>query len=410
MDPKLIKTEAEYQAALAQVDALMAAPAGSRDAATLELWAHLVEEYEATRYPISLPDPIAAIRFRMEQQGLKPADLIPYLGSKSRVSEVLSGKRPLSKTMIRGLHAGLGIPAEVLLAEPSRTLPADFAGIDWSTFPLSVIVRRRWFGAAVPSRQYLLDRAEEFLGPFLAPLLSTHAEASALRQTTRNGSTIDEKALLCWKARVWQLARDQHVGTYDSQVVTHQFISEVARLSVLDDGPTVAGEMLAKVGVCLIIEPPMPHTLLDGAAMRIDGSAPIVALTLRYDRLDNFWFTLCHELAHVALHLKDQQTDSILDNLDEIEDSDRERGANCTATQAMISEDDWAHFLRQGIPTPADVVRFARSMRLDPAIVAGRYRKETNNYKVFQPLIGSGRVRAMFAQLGRPIACEPSSA
>ncbi len=81
----------------------------------------LVEAYEEKHYPIALPNPISAIKFRMEQQGLKQSDLIPYIGSKSKVSEVLSGKRALSKQMIRALHEGLNIPLEVLIQEEERS-------------------------------------------------------------------------------------------------------------------------------------------------------------------------------------------------------------------------------------------------------------------------------------------------
>ena len=81
--------------------------------------------YEPKAFPIGLPDPLAAIQFRMEQQGLKAKDLIPYFGSASKVSEVLSGKRRLSVTMMRNLVEGLGIPAKVFLATPKRTTNAD---------------------------------------------------------------------------------------------------------------------------------------------------------------------------------------------------------------------------------------------------------------------------------------------
>jgi HTH-type transcriptional regulator/antitoxin HigA len=93
----------------------------------LELWSLLVENYEEEHFPIDPPDPIEAIRFRMDQEGLTRADLIPYLQSKSKVSEVLSGKRPLSLSMIRALHSGLKIPAEVLVQEaaaPYRAGPS----------------------------------------------------------------------------------------------------------------------------------------------------------------------------------------------------------------------------------------------------------------------------------------------
>lgn len=115
MKPKVIKTKRDHQAALAHVEALMGKP--SPDEAELELWALLVEKYEEGHFPIAAPDPIEAIRFRMEQAGLAPADLQPYMQSKSKVSEVMNRKRPLSLSMIRALHRGLQIPAEVLVQE-----------------------------------------------------------------------------------------------------------------------------------------------------------------------------------------------------------------------------------------------------------------------------------------------------
>ncbi|MBX3729301.1 MAG: hypothetical protein KF858_08970 [Candidatus Sumerlaeia bacterium] len=120
MRAKLIKTDADHEAALARIDALWNAKPGTARGDEFELLVHLVEEYEARRFPIPLPDPVDAIRFRMEQQGLKAADLIPFIGPKSRVSEVLNGKRSLSLAMIRKLHAGLGIPLEVLVQGPRR--------------------------------------------------------------------------------------------------------------------------------------------------------------------------------------------------------------------------------------------------------------------------------------------------
>ena len=122
MEPKILKTEEEYEAALVQLHKHMHAKPGTAKADRLELWAKLVEDYENVHYPIEAPDPVDAILFRMEQANLKPKDLEPYLGSKSKISEVLSRKRSLTLSMIRKLHRGLGIPAEALLAEPLKTL------------------------------------------------------------------------------------------------------------------------------------------------------------------------------------------------------------------------------------------------------------------------------------------------
>jgi HTH-type transcriptional regulator/antitoxin HigA len=115
MKPKVIKSEAEYDAALRRIDKIFDAKPGTPRGDELELLATLVELYEKEAFPIDLPDALTAIRFRMEQQGLQAKDLIPYLGSASKVSEVLSGRRGLSLQMIRNLVEGLGIPAEVLV-------------------------------------------------------------------------------------------------------------------------------------------------------------------------------------------------------------------------------------------------------------------------------------------------------
>lgn len=120
--PKIIKTERDHQHALARVNELFAAAPGAPEGDELELWLLLIEKYEEEKFPIDLPDPVEAIRFRMDQANLKQKDLVPMIGSKSKVSEVLSGKRDLSLTMIRNLVEKLGIPAEVFLRQ-SETKP-----------------------------------------------------------------------------------------------------------------------------------------------------------------------------------------------------------------------------------------------------------------------------------------------
>ncbi len=117
MKPKVIRTEQQYETVLRRIGQLMGAAAGSQDADELDVLAALVELYEEKNHPVGPPDPIEAIRFRMEQGGLRQTDLVPFIGSRGKVSEVLSGIRPLSLRMIRALHEGLGIPAETLLQE-----------------------------------------------------------------------------------------------------------------------------------------------------------------------------------------------------------------------------------------------------------------------------------------------------
>jgi HTH-type transcriptional regulator/antitoxin HigA len=116
MKIKLIKTEADYSAALARIDELFDATPGSKNFDEAELLMKLVEFYEEQHYKIEAPDPIEAIKFRMEQMGMKRVDLEQYLGTRARVSEILNKQRNLSLAMIKKLHKEFGIPAESLLA------------------------------------------------------------------------------------------------------------------------------------------------------------------------------------------------------------------------------------------------------------------------------------------------------
>lgn len=115
MDIKPIRTQRDYKAALAEIERLFDAKPGTPDGDRLEVLATLVEVYEQQHYPMLPPDPVEAIVYFMESRGLSRKDLEPYLGSRGKVSEVLNRKRPLSIEMIRRLHDGLGIPAEVLI-------------------------------------------------------------------------------------------------------------------------------------------------------------------------------------------------------------------------------------------------------------------------------------------------------
>jgi HTH-type transcriptional regulator/antitoxin HigA len=116
---KPIRTEADHEAALIEVERLWGAKSGTPEGDRLDVVATLIEVYEEQRYPMDPPDPIEAIKFRMEQQGLTRKDLETMIGTRTRIAEVLSRKRSLSIAMIRRLHQKLGIPAEVLI-RPSR--------------------------------------------------------------------------------------------------------------------------------------------------------------------------------------------------------------------------------------------------------------------------------------------------
>jgi antitoxin component HigA of HigAB toxin-antitoxin module len=134
---RIYKDEIEYKNAIARLGEIMDKPRLSQvEKDEYELIALLVEEYEKSHFPMDLPTPIAAIQFRMDQLNLKPIDLVPFIGSRGRVSEILSGKRQLSIEHIRALNVGLQIPLEVLLKKDEKLLIGkhEYHDGDWVTF------------------------------------------------------------------------------------------------------------------------------------------------------------------------------------------------------------------------------------------------------------------------------------
>ena len=120
MEIKPIRNKADYRAALKEIETLMTAERDTPRGERLDVLVTLVEAYENKNYPLDLPDPVEAIKFRMEQKGMTPKDLVPIIGRINRVYEVLSRKRPLTLAMIQRLHSELGIPAESLIKQPER--------------------------------------------------------------------------------------------------------------------------------------------------------------------------------------------------------------------------------------------------------------------------------------------------
>ncbi len=398
MNAKLIKNEADHAAALERIEEIFDARPGTPEGDEVELLVHLVEAYEAAHHAIEPPDPIEALKFRMEQAGLKQADLVPFIGNKSKVSEVLSGKRPLSLAMIRTLHKGLGIPAHVLIQSPAKALSAVYDGINWRDFPLAEMLKRQWFPGFGGRANDLCEKAEEVLGPFLFPGgRDCRDMAMAARQHVRRGSTHDDHALWAWQARVLQLAEAQELGAYDAKAMTPDLIRSVVGLSGLDDGPVQARRLLARTGVGMVVLHYLPGTHLDGAAMMRHDGHPIVAVTLRHDRLDNFWFTLAHELAHVVLHLAKGDTSTFMDDLEAKPSSDkREKEADSLAANCLIPAEEWKRSQVVQAPTDTNIRDLAVRTRVHPAIVAGRIRFERHNYKILNHLVGPRAVRRLF--------------
>lgn len=396
MNIKVIKHPEDYSQAMARLSALMDLDPqpGSDQESELELLALVVEDYERKVAPPAMPDPVDAILFRMDQAGLARKDLIPFVGSASKVSEVLARKRPLSLAMIRKLHQGLGIPAESLIGQEQARLSslANETDLDYTRFPLKEMQDRGYFGPIADKGRRLKDYAEDLMGGFLQGLSPADLQPALLRAPLhqRGARAMNHDALLAWRLCVLKKARAVKLPhAYQKGVVTPQWLRDLAKLSALSAGPKLAREYLANAGIALVVEPHFKGAYLDGAAL-LDQGRPIVALTLRHDRLDNFWFALLHELAHVTKHL-DEAHPVFTDDLDSPEDQDRqEREADEQAANALIPPTLWAKAAVRSSHALHDALALARQLGIHPAIVAGRLRHETGNFRLLPRQLGQG--------------------
>ena len=399
MDTRIIRTESQYHAYLDEVERLMSQGDQIRSAQIdhLEVLTVLIEAYENSKYPIEPPDPIDAILFRMEEKGLKQADLIPYFGTSSRVSEVLNRKRPLTVQMIRALSLGLGISAETLIGLGKIAVP-EKQEIDWSKFPIKEIMSRGWL-------EQVTDRfggsAENLVKNYIAGSGLQFGTASFRRTLSgeaKSPTTI--YALYAWLARIIQRTRykSYRLGKFEKERLTAPFLREIAQMSWSERGPLLAIEYLQNHGISVVIEPHLKGTQLDGAALKDIDGRPIIALTLRFDRLDNFWFTLLHEIVHIWKHV-DNEMEAFVDDLSASSEDRREAEANRLASEAFIPRHIWKRSDAYISPSKDTIENLARELKIHPAIIVGRLHKESGNFALFNSMVGHRQVRKLLSSL-----------
>ncbi len=397
MSIRPVNSEQAYDEAIERIETLWGAESGTPEGDELDVLLTLVKVYEKENHPIPPPTPIEAINFVMDQRDMKQADLVPYIGSRSKVSEVLRGKRTLSLSMIRALHTHLNIPAKILILE-GMDFPPDGEDVKWDNFPVKEIVSRGWITGYDPRTQ-----AEEIMRELAShactELYFSDLSHACMRQGTRRNDKDDPYSIDAWKLGV--LAEAEKVETlvrFNPDILDKNFIKKVAYLSVLRSGPLRAKEFLQNKGIKLVAVPHFERTYLDGAALINKKGEPIIALSLRYDRLDNFWFTLAHELAHLTLgHVHSAEGQCIIDDLDLKDPQDKkEKDADKLAEESLIPSKLWNSHPACSAGRPKDVIDLALKADIHKSIVAGRIRYERNNYRILWGHVGKGMVRKLF--------------
>ena len=227
----------------------------------------------------------------------------------------------------------------------------------------------------------------------VAEHVSEHGTPSLLRTGLNVEKHAEDWLLLAWKAQVTRRAFAIHQREkvkYNPLGVS--WLKDLVRLSASEDGPAQVPSFLVGRGIILVCEPQIPGMNVDGAAFLVDD-VPVIGLTLRHDRLDNFWFTLVHELAHVIMHYRTGLASGFFDNVENPSIDDMEREANTFASNLLIPDELWIRSPARIAKSPEAIEKLAKQLGISPAIIFGRIRMERNNYTIFSNKIGSGKVR-----------------
>lgn len=335
--------------------------------------------------------------------GWSQSDLAQRLGMKEQQVQRYEKERYASASLDRLIDVsrvlGVRLHGKLQREDSSKVaaipIKKYLAEIDVSSFPFAEMVSKGWLDSRLKGvrdgehkRAAIYRYFEDAGAKMMSPMLNK-----------RTDKPISEKvrcSLLAWQAQVRLQGRREcsKIGAFRG--IEPSLLKTLVHFSTESEGPRLAIEALKDVGVCVVIVPHLQGSLLDGAAMLQDDGNPLIGLTLRDDRLDNFWFVLFHELGHVAKHRYSGLAEGFLDQeLDEVEDK-REIEANEFARNALISEEIWAQSFVRFSNDPSDVVEFANSLKVSPAIVAGRIRFERKDYKIFNGLLERGKLKQLF--------------
>lgn len=332
--------------------------------------------------------------------GMSQTDLAEKLGMKPQQVQRYEATDYMGASLGRliEISKALGVKASGSFEGPKRAGGSMFAwgGADdivWGQLPYKEMIKRKWFD--LPRGANPITHVKEYFLQAAGPQFATAFH----RKKMRSGNVPNEYALLAWQARILERARSKieagEIGTFE---LDDRWLPELVRLTRQEDGPKLARDLLAGKGIVLIVERHLPGSYLDGAAMLSDGEIPVVGLTLRHDRLDNFWFVLMHELGHVFLHLFDGLRFDFFDEESSDNGDAIEAEADKFALDALIPEELWDECLSRFALSEEAVRIDAETIGIDPSIIAGRIRKERDNYTILSDLVGLGQVSSQMEE------------
>lgn len=360
--------------------------------------AGLVEAYESARdrgdhrlmHKRAGSDPGLTLIVARISKGMSQRELAWRLGIKEQQVQRYESDR-YSTTSLKNFQriaALLGVNLRAEISEIKELRGLDLVIDDVSKENIKKILKHGqehgWFSQ---------DADKEDLRRFIAENKIAFGSPTLLRTGLNTKDHSEDILLHAWRARVTSQA---------TEVINHckprftplnlTWLPALVRESVYPDGPRRAQDVLRQHGIILIPERQIPGLAIDGAAFLID-EIPVIGMTLRHDALDNFWFTLLHEVGHAILHYRTGLAVGFFDQTDAESSDAQEKEADVFASNILISEERWRKSSARIARSPDVIEKFALEIGINPAIVFGRIRKERKDYSIFSKKIGLNQVR-----------------
>ena len=341
--------------------------------------------------------PFALVQARIAA-GMNQTDLAEKLGMKAQQVQRYEASNYAGASLERliSISKALNVHVTGMFEREDASRGAVFSWDDvdevvWKQFPAREMAKRGWFD--VPRKADVYERARDYFMRSAGPQFATAHH----RKKMHGDSKPNEYALLAWQARILERARELvHTRAPPEFTLDDRWITDLVALTSSGDGPKRAQALLLSKGVVLTTEKHLSGTYLDGGAMLDRDGRPVIGLTLRYDRLDNFWFVLLHELGHVFLHLMEGVRYDFFDEEGTTKNDKVEIEADQFALDNLIPEGKWDECLSRFALSEEAVQIDAKNLGIHASIIAGRIRKDRGDYMILTSLVGQGQVASQF--------------
>src|SRR3990167_3046206 len=351
-------------------------------------------EYESIRDRAG-NDPGAFLIVARIMRGLSQKDLARKLGLREQAIQRWESEKYRSITLSNYQKVAQTLGVRLRLDELRPRGDWEYT-YDVTTDDLMKVVRHARGHKWLDGQDQEDEKAISTLVRLVGDHVSRYGTPSLLRTGLKTVDRAQDWSLLSWKAQVTRRAeRVIEEARPKYRPINLSWLIDLVRLSVLDDGPRRAQELLLEHGIVLVIEAHIKGVPFDGASFRADD-IPVIGMTICRDSIDNFWFTLLHEVAHVILHYRTGLSAGFFDDLAFEELDDLEQEANSFAGSLLIPTEAWVRSPARIAKSPEPIEKFANLLGIHPAIVFGRIRMERKNYSIFSNKIGQGLVRKQF--------------